>query len=70
MPSGSNKSPFLSFLKEPSPIASNFFQTFGDFGIRRKAHIFLIIPAYLTGEFYSLKMFRSENINEYVTSYL
>ena len=35
-------------LKVPGPIASEFFQTFGDFGIRKKL-IFLIT----LGEFYS-----------------
>ena len=32
----------LNILKVPGPIASDFCQTFGDFGIRRKLIIFLL----------------------------
>ncbi len=42
-----------------------FFLTFGDLGIKRKLIFFLIIH----GEFYSVKMYRLEDINENVTSY-
>ncbi len=37
--------------EEPGLIASDFFQTFWDFGIQKEVHIFLITP----GEFYSWK---------------
>ncbi len=52
-------------LKVPGPIASFFFQTFRDFGIRRKLNIILNAP----GEFNSRKMYRLEDMNENVTSY-
>ena len=43
-------------LKEPGPIASGFFSNFH----QNKAHIFLNT----TGEFYSWKMYRLEDIND------
>ncbi len=52
-------------LKEPDPIASDFFSNFQRFWYQKKAHIFLITP----GESYSWKMYRLEDINENVTSY-
>ena len=53
-------------LKEPRPIAPDFFQTFRDLGIRlKKAHIFLITPC----KFYAWKMYCVEDMNENMTSY-
>ena len=52
-------------LKEPGLIASDFFQTFWDFGIRRKLIFFPITP----GEFYSWQMYRLEDSSENMTSY-
>ncbi len=52
-------------LKEPGPIAPNFFSNLRSFWYQMKAHIFLIIP----GKFYSWKIYRLEDINENVTSY-
>ena len=49
-------------LKEPSPIFSTSFETFGDFAITRK--IYLIIH-----EVYSWKVFCLEDINETVSGY-
>ncbi len=54
----------MSMSKVPGPIASDFSQTFRDFGIRRKIVFFVITR----GEFYSWKMYRLED-NENVTSY-
>ena len=54
-----------SFLKEPSPLASDFIQTFWDFGYQKKNFIFLITPV----EFYGWKMYPLEDIHENVTSY-
>ena len=51
-------------LKEPGPIAYDFFQTFGDFGIRRKVIFFSLPLVNFTAENYRL-----EDINENVTSY-
>ena len=48
-------------LEESNPIASDFFQTFWDFGI----YFFLITSV----ECYSWSMYRLEDINENVTSY-
>ncbi len=42
-----------------------FFSNFRRFWYQKKAHIFLIT----SGEFYSWKMYRLEDINENVTSY-
>ena len=52
-------------LKEPSPIFSTFFRTFGDFDIIRIAHIFLITHC----KFHSWKAFYFEDINENVPDY-
>ena len=53
-------------LKESGPIASDFFQTFWVFGIGRKLIFFPITPV----AFYSWKMYRLEDVNENVTSYV
>ncbi len=37
-------------LKVPSPIASDFFQTFGDFGVRSKLIFFSLPPVNFTAE--------------------
>ncbi len=52
-------------LKEPGPIASDFFQTLWDFGIRRKFIFFSLWLWWIL----QLKMYRLEDINENVTSY-
>ena len=59
----------LTLLKEPGPITSDFSQTFGDFGIRRKLVLFSLPLVNFPGEFYSWKIYRSEDINENLTSY-
>ena len=46
LPSSNNQ---IEALKEPCPIASDLFQTLGDFVIRRK----LILSSLPPGEFYS-----------------
>ncbi len=52
-------------LKVPGPIASDFFQTSGDFGIRRNLIFFSLPLENFTAE----KIYRLEDINENVTSY-
>ena len=56
----------LFSLEEPCPIASDFFQTFLDFGIRRK-HIFFSVPLvnFTAGKCINCL----EDINENVTCY-
>ncbi len=55
----------VMYLKVPGPIASDFFQTFGDFGIRRKLIFFSLPLVNFTAE----KIYRLGDINENVTSY-
>ncbi len=57
--------PWTVSLKEPGPIASDFFSSFVRFWYQKKAHIILITPV----EFCGWKMYRLEDINENVTSY-
>ena len=50
----------LKGLKEPGPIASDFVQTFGDFGIGNKLNFFSLSLVNFTAEM--------EDINENVTT--
>ena len=56
---------FLNMLKEHSPIFSTFFKLFGDFGITKKSHIFLMTHS----KFYGWKVFCVESISENLPGY-
>ncbi len=55
----------LMNLKEARSDCFTFFSNFRRFWYQKKGHIFLITP----GEFYALKMYRLEDINQNVISY-
>ena len=56
---------FLDILKGAQSYLFNFFPTFGDFDITKKAHIFLITHV----KFHGWKVLHLDNINEKVSGY-